>query len=285
MLYGVWGSSGSDVFAVGSAGTILHYDGTAWSAMSSNTTERLRGVWGSSGSDVFAVGDRGTILHYDGAVWSEMDSGTDSSLGGVWGSSGNDVFAVGSTGAILHYDGTAWSAMDSGTTDCLFGVWGSSDSDVFAVGDNGTILHYDAPVERVHLLVDIKPGSCPNPLPLRSKGVLPVAILGFEGFDVACIDPASVQLEGVAPLRWATEDVATPFEPYTGKTGAYDCTEDGPDGYADLTVKFKAQEVVAALGEVSDGDVLVLSLTGLLTEDCGGLPFEGQDVVIILDKD
>jgi hypothetical protein len=27
----------------------------------------LRGVWGSSGSDVFAVGDDGTILHYDGS--------------------------------------------------------------------------------------------------------------------------------------------------------------------------------------------------------------------------
>ncbi len=25
----------------------------------------LRDVWGSSGSDVFAVGDGGTILHYD----------------------------------------------------------------------------------------------------------------------------------------------------------------------------------------------------------------------------
>ena len=80
------------------------------------------------------------------------------------------------------------------------------------------------------------------------------------------------------------EDVATPFEPYTGKEDAYDCTEDGPDGYTDLTIKFKTQEVVAALGEVSDGEVLVLSLTGTLKEDCGGLPFEGQDVVIILEK-
>jgi hypothetical protein len=40
-------------------------------------------------------------------------------------------------------------------------------------------------------------------------------------------------------------------------------------------------EVIAALGEVGDGDVLVLSLTGMLKEACGGLPFEGQDVVII----
>jgi uncharacterized repeat protein (TIGR01451 family) len=64
MLKGVWGSGGSDVFAVGDVGTILHYDGAAWSAMSSGTSGGFRGVWGSSGGDVFAVGSNGTILHY-----------------------------------------------------------------------------------------------------------------------------------------------------------------------------------------------------------------------------
>jgi hypothetical protein len=32
--------------------------------MSSGTTKGLYGVWGSGGSDVFAVGSAGTILHY-----------------------------------------------------------------------------------------------------------------------------------------------------------------------------------------------------------------------------
>jgi hypothetical protein len=63
---GVWGSSGSDVFAVGNYGTIVHYDGATCTAMSSGTSVWLSGVWGSSGSDVFAVGEGGTILHYDG---------------------------------------------------------------------------------------------------------------------------------------------------------------------------------------------------------------------------
>ena len=43
-LNGVWGSSGSDVFAVGEAGTILHYHGSAWSAMISGTTMPLNEV-------------------------------------------------------------------------------------------------------------------------------------------------------------------------------------------------------------------------------------------------
>jgi hypothetical protein len=34
-----------------------------WSSVSSGTTQALRGVWGSSASNVWAVGDDGTILH------------------------------------------------------------------------------------------------------------------------------------------------------------------------------------------------------------------------------
>ena len=60
-LRGVWGDSASDVFAVGHDGTIIHYDGSAWAPMISNTTEDLNGVWETS-SVAFAVGDNGTIL-------------------------------------------------------------------------------------------------------------------------------------------------------------------------------------------------------------------------------
>ena len=61
-LNGIWGSSSSNVFAVGSGGTILKYNGTSWSSMTSGTTNQLNSVWGSSGTNVFAVGIGGTIL-------------------------------------------------------------------------------------------------------------------------------------------------------------------------------------------------------------------------------
>ncbi len=63
-LYGLWGSSTSNIFAVGFTGTVLHFDGKVWSRMTSGTTYDLHGVWGSSPSDVFAVGNGGTILRY-----------------------------------------------------------------------------------------------------------------------------------------------------------------------------------------------------------------------------
>jgi calcium-activated chloride channel regulator 4 len=132
--------------------------------------------------------------------------------------------------------------------------------------------------------VDIKPQSCPNPVNTSSNGVLPVAILGTEDFDVTQIDPATVRLSDVSPLRWSLEDNSTPFAPFVGKENCDDCNELGPDGYLDLTLKFNFREVVEGLGDVSDRDCIVVTLTAGLKEEFGGTPIVGEDVVVILKK-
>lgn len=138
---------------------------------------------------------------------------------------------------------------------------------------------------RTVVAVDIKPGSCPNPLNTKSKGVLPVAVLGTANFDVTQIDPATVSLEGVSPLRWTLADVGTPFEPALGKDDCFeDCSEDCGDDCMDIMLNFDRQEVVEALGEVSDRDCLVLTVTGNLKQEFGGNPIIGEDVVLILKK-
>ena len=129
--------------------------------------------------------------------------------------------------------------------------------------------------------VDIKPGSCPNPVNVVSKGVLPVAVLGTADFDVSLIDPNTIKLNGVAPLRWAFEDVGTPYAPFRDKWDAYACNEEGPDGYMDLSLKFDTQAFVASLGEVDDREVVAVPLTGELKD---GTPIKGWDVVLILSK-
>jgi hypothetical protein len=143
----------------------------------------------------------------------------------------------------------------------------------------------------VEVSVDIKPGSCRNPLNVKSQGVLPVAILGTADFDVSQIDFGTIEvyLEGedevelvsATPLRGAMEDVATAYESSTDEGDATDCNEQGPDGYVDLMLKFDTQEVVALLVDVSDGDVLYLGFHGMLLD---GTTFEGGDSVEILKK-
>jgi len=132
--------------------------------------------------------------------------------------------------------------------------------------------------------VDIRPQSCPNPINTGIKGILPVAILGTDDLDVTQIDPATVRLSDVAPARWSLRDKSTPFVPLVGKENCEDCNELGPDGYLDLTLKFKSLEVVAALGDVNDMDCIVLPVTGSLKEEFGGAPIIGEDVVVILKK-
>jgi len=138
---------------------------------------------------------------------------------------------------------------------------------------------------------DIKPQSCPNPLNVKLKGgssvsssgfragltgnaVLPVAVLGTVEFDVTTIDPASLRLKGIPPLRWSYEDVATPAI----EDEVCECTTGGADGFTDLTVKFNKDDVIAAIGPVSDGDEVVLTVTGLLLD---GTDIVGADCVLI----
>lgn len=143
-------------------------------------------------------------------------------------------------------------------------------------------LMYEKPTS---VYVDIKPGSCPNPLNMKSGGLLPVAILGTEDFDVTAIDPSSVKLSRdpvscfAEPIRWSYEDVATPFD---GES--CDCHDYDGDGYLDLTLKFDTQELVSclALESLVAGEPVPLTLTGNLMEEHGNTPIEGQDCILIL---
>jgi hypothetical protein len=124
---------------------------------------------------------------------------------------------------------------------------------------------------------DIKPGSCPNPFNVGSQGVLPVAILGSENLDINSIDMTTIRLEGIAPIRSSFEDVAAPAD----AQNPCDCTTQGADGFTDLTLKFDTQEIVNAIGEVVDGEMLQLVITGKLTD---GTKIEGSDCIRIIKK-
>ncbi|HTS89496.1 MAG TPA: hypothetical protein VMG41_13470 [Gemmatimonadales bacterium] len=147
----VWGSASNDVYAVGDAGTILHWNGSSLGAVTSGTTANLYGVFGTTATDLYAVGSGGTILHSaNGTTWTAMTSGTTDSLFSVWGTSSTDVWAVGQAATVLHYNGTTWSpvVVDSakdgtGAPLDLGGVWGTASNNVFIVGDSGRRLNWN----------------------------------------------------------------------------------------------------------------------------------------------
>jgi len=163
------------------------------------------------------------------------------------------------------------------------GSWGPDFWDDFAGGDTVLsttwallTLQKVTPEIIISIELDIKPQSCPNPFNTKSQGKLPVAILGTEDFDVMEVDPATVLLEGVPPLRWNYKDVSRPVDP---RYDDCDCTPDGADGYMDLTLKFNHQEILDSIAPVYDGEVRILTLTGMTYDS---IPIEGHDCVVIL---
>lgn len=127
--------------------------------------------------------------------------------------------------------------------------------------------------------VDIEPGSCPNPINLESKGLLPAAVPGTQDFDVNAVDPASIMLAGVSAFRSNYEDVAAPVI----DGNECECNTAGPDGFVDLTLKFKTPQVVEQIiGSLEDpvaGDELVLVLTGALYD---GTLIQGEECIVLV---
>ncbi|MHC4445581.1 MAG: hypothetical protein ACYTF1_09615 [Planctomycetota bacterium] len=133
-----------------------------------------------------------------------------------------------------------------------------------------------------NISLDIKPGSCPNPLNTNTKGKgrLPMAILGTEDFDVNDIDPDSIKIaEVVLPQKTPSiEDVSAPVD-------EDDCTcqEVDPDGFADLVIHFSRQEILTALGleALEPGTEVPITVTGELLD---GTLFEATDCVKLVGR-
>jgi len=116
-------------------------DGGSWEIQKSGTTAQLQGLWGSSSSDVFLVGSQGTILHYNGDKWSPMNSGTSEHLMAVCGRGPDDVYAVGTHGILLHYDGTRWSTLHQAYNWTLYDVWTAPGCAVYTSGVLGVWMY------------------------------------------------------------------------------------------------------------------------------------------------
>lgn len=127
-LNDVFGFAADDVWAVGNAGIILHYDGTRWTEQTPRpvpAATNLRAIWGASPTDVWAVGDGGTVLHRTGAdgPFTAVTSGVPARLNAVWGTDASEVFAVGDDSTLLRWNGSEWTKLNPGTSGSYQAVW------------------------------------------------------------------------------------------------------------------------------------------------------------------
>jgi len=139
----LWASSSEDIWVVNARGDgFLRWNGAVWAAVAS-PAEGLNEIWGSSASDVFAVGDLGVVVHFDGEDWTPQPTPASTpGLRAIWGVGGDEVYAAGEAGGLLRYDGRAWSAIDSGATETLTGVWAYSASEIWTISAT-TVRRFD----------------------------------------------------------------------------------------------------------------------------------------------
>ncbi|HSO34798.1 MAG TPA: hypothetical protein VLT33_19825, partial [Labilithrix sp.] len=70
-IYGITGFAANDVWAVGSGGVVLHFDGKAWLRVTvpvaKPAEDDLFAIWGSAPDDLWIVG-RNTLLYKGSAA-------------------------------------------------------------------------------------------------------------------------------------------------------------------------------------------------------------------------
>ncbi len=135
-------------FAVGDNGTILQYNGSTWTKVTSPTTQALNSVYIVSTSEAWAVGAAGIILKWNGSSWSTFTSPTSTVLNQIvlldttGDGTANAGWAVGNSGVAITYNGTSWSSQNIGGAN-RFGVKMFAADDVWVVGAGGAVTHWD----------------------------------------------------------------------------------------------------------------------------------------------
>jgi hypothetical protein len=128
----------------------------------------------------------------------------------------------------------------------------------FMAAGSGKVGDLDfSPVVVESVEIDIKPGSEPNAVNPTARGILPVAILGSDTFDVADVDTTT--------LAFGPGEAA----PLHSSGGHAEDVND--DGYTDWVSHYRIEEVEVAAGDTE------LCLTG---ETLDGIPFEGCDTIV-----
>jgi len=106
-------------------------------------------------------------------------------------------------------------------------------------------------------VIDIKPGSDPNSINPQSRGVIPVAILGSDTFDVTSVD--------VTTLAFGPAS-ATPLHP-----NALHLEDVNDDGFTDLVTHYRTQQTGIAAGD---------TFACLSGETLDGTPIFGCDSIV-----
>ena len=140
-LNGVWSGNGV-VYAVGENAEVLRRVGSAWARVTVPSSEVLYGVHGNSATDVVIVGSNGTLLRWNGTAWSVLGvGGLAGNLYQVSGSAANGGrrYVVGD-GGVAQLDGSTTTLVSTPYAPQLFGVSVDGAGTAWVSGQRGAVL-------------------------------------------------------------------------------------------------------------------------------------------------
>jgi hypothetical protein len=150
----------------GAASPIWRYDGSAWSQMDASPTWALAAIDGAAEDALYAVGSDGLVVAFDGTTWAEVETVVPYyvDLYGVWAAAADDVHVMGCypnanksraqffcSPDAFRYHGGVWTEtlLDTSSDVGLTGLWGRAADDVWMVGyhafqsDTGAAYRFD----------------------------------------------------------------------------------------------------------------------------------------------
>ncbi len=159
-LLSVWGTSATDVWAVGgdardgSGPLVIRFDGDAWTRVPTGEAQgNLWWVFGFAGGPVYMGGDGGIILRYQNGEFTRMTTPGTDTVFGIWGATQDQLWAVGGAsdatgGFAWRLAGDTWTAEPSLPAEvagsaAIWKIFGTGASDAWLVGSNGVALHWD----------------------------------------------------------------------------------------------------------------------------------------------
>ncbi|MEO8841255.1 MAG: hypothetical protein ABI591_03710 [Kofleriaceae bacterium] len=141
-LRGMSGTGSDDVWAVGEAGTLLHYDGTKWTRVAANTHDEFQGVKSFDRDDVWAISST-SAYHFDGHVWTKVTIADFSYPYAIAGSSGSNVWIAEYGGVAHHFNGSSWTKTQTPGTNILYTIWSAAPNDAWAGSNSNGLYHWN----------------------------------------------------------------------------------------------------------------------------------------------
>ncbi|MBD3224530.1 MAG: hypothetical protein GF313_07360 [Caldithrix sp.] len=156
-LKNIWYNNDHDIYAAGTNGLLLHYDGSTWRQLDTNTKTTIMDIWGISdqennkkqvlatvSTDWWAISEDYKVISIhedhvsDTLKWKWPE---DRPLMSIWFEKNTPVYVAG--GGVVSYEDSAWSVIEEVPAYGMYKIRGSDWNNIFAVGAFGMIAHYN----------------------------------------------------------------------------------------------------------------------------------------------